>query len=599
MATREIVKPLVDEWLSLDRDEVTRKEIQDLFDKGEYEELYSRLKSRMTFGTAGLRGRIAAGFLCMNELTVTQAAQGLYVYLAKTFPDLKTRGIAIGRDARNYSDIFAEITAATFLVHGVKVYMYSRITPTPYCPFATTHFNCCAGVMVTASHNPAPDNGYKVYWADGVQITEPHDAGIQQAIVENQKPWESTANRQAVLLRGRIDGLLIDPFTLGVEEAYLKAISRVHFRSDEANKNTKVQFGYSAMWGVGYEAAMKALKSFGFDVYKSFIPLGKEYLPDKKFGGCPKPNPEERFNMERASKLAEEAGCNVVIANDPDADRGTISEKRPDGSWKIFHGNELGLLLADWLFERWPVKHKKETGENVPPEKRTLINSTVSSKMLKAYAEANGANYIETLTGFKWIGRKAREEAAAGRVAFFGFEEAIGYMCGNPVLDKDGISAACCIAEMASELYDQGTTLWDHYLSLSAKYGYFRINNSGIEVRDANEVNKIFKAMRSNGKGGKFGDYVTDFGEYEVSAIRDLTLPGYDSEQPDHVPVLPVSSGQMLTYHFTNGMVFTARTSGTEPKIKWYIEYKGTSMEEAQAVVDKLAEIVKAKYLHP
>eukprot|EP00767_Chilomastix_cuspidata_P002457 gnl/Chilomastix_cuspidata/2584.p1 GENE.gnl/Chilomastix_cuspidata/2584~~gnl/Chilomastix_cuspidata/2584.p1 ORF type:complete len:617 (-),score=179.15 gnl/Chilomastix_cuspidata/2584:12-1862(-) len=592
------VEELVARWLSLDRNGTTREEVLRLQCDGKDELLRERLSGKLVFGTGGLRGPIGAGFSCMNELTVTQAAQGLYVYLAQKFLDLPERGIAIAYDARQYSREFAEVTAATFLAHRVKTYLFSRIAPTPYSPFATTLYGCCAGVMVTASHNPAADNGYKVYWEDGVQITEPHDAEIQEAIDANPVPWRETEDRQALLTRGRISGRLLDPYELGFEAAYHEAIHAVQFRTREQNRATPLRFGYSAMWGVGYEAAMKAMRSFGFDTDRCVAPLGREYLPDPCFGGCARPNPEEEHNMRRVVRLAEAEGCAVCFANDPDADRLAVAERQPSGEWKCLHGNEAGIVMAEWMLGNWRHAAAARDGAVPAPASVTMATSTVSTKMLAAFCAARGLVFEEVLTGFKWIGRLCREEERRGRHAFYGFEESIGYMCGEPVRDKDGISAVCCFAELAADAHARGETLWQRYCRLSAELGWFRIRNGSAAVASAAQVTRIFANLRGCGAGAG-RTYASDFGPFALAHVRDLTTPGFDSAQPDGAPTLPVSDAQMLTFTFACGSVITLRTSGTEPRIKWYAEARGAAQDEAQRMADNLVDIFVARYVRP
>eukprot|EP00768_Dysnectes_brevis_P002650 gnl/Dysnectes_brevis/195_a224_5753.p1 GENE.gnl/Dysnectes_brevis/195_a224_5753~~gnl/Dysnectes_brevis/195_a224_5753.p1 ORF type:complete len:603 (-),score=172.65 gnl/Dysnectes_brevis/195_a224_5753:56-1828(-) len=581
-----LANSLAKEWLTLDRDPETIKEVHDRLENEDYDHLIKVLSSRMAFGTAGLRGTLGAGYACMNELTVTQAAQGLYNYLVATVPDLKERGIVIGHDARRKSLEFSELTAATFAVHGVKVYLFPPFAPTPYVPFGVSFFNAAAGVMVTASHNPSTDNGYKVYWGNGVQITPPHDTNIQNTIMESLIPFPETANRKQVLDNARATGLLVDPRDLGVLEAYDKVTLPVHFNDDEANRTSPVKFGYSAMWGVGYEPVVRALKVFGFDPDSWFMVPG-EVDPNPTFGGCPKPNPEERHNMERACKVAEASGTQVVFANDPDADRLAMAEHTAEG-WRYFHGNEIGALLADWLYTNWSARH--------PEEPIMMLNSTVSSKFIQSMAKAHGFEYEETLTGFKWLGKCSISAKARGVKPLFAFEEAIGYVTGGHVGDKDGVSALAVAAEMVVSLYASGTTLSQHLFALGERYGHFKFCNGAVMVDNQAQVTALFQGLLHGGDGFGRG-YTTQFGRFTVHRVRDLQAPGFDSGTEDKMPVLPVSSSPMVTFHMNDGVVCTLRPSGTEPKVKYYIEARGDSPENAQELANEFAEAFKKVFL--
>ncbi|GIQ87490.1 hypothetical protein KIPB_009535, partial [Kipferlia bialata] len=519
--TNEEVKALCEAWLQWDMDEVTKAEVRERLANEEYEHLYKVMSSRLEFGTAGLRGKLAAGYGCMNELVITQAAQGLYNYAVQKVPDLAKRGIVLGYDGRYYSQAFAAITAATFLVKGCKVYLFSTYAPTPYVPFALTSYNAGLGVMVTASHNPAKDNGYKVYWSDGVQILPPHDSGIEASILASLEPWAETADRAGVIAKGTADGMVVDPYAIGFVAAYNKAISPLHFNTAALNK-TLPKFGYSAMWGVGYKPCCDALKEYGFDP-EQMVAIGDECQPDPLFGGCPKPNPEERHNMERCVAFCKPQGITLILANDPDADRLALAEMQEDGHYHIFHGNEIGTLLGDWVASNWTRTY--------PEDKIAMVNSTVSSKALRALCNKYQARYAEVLTGFKWIGRTSNDIEAEGEgvKAVFGYEEAIGFAAGQAVRDKDGVSTVCVAAEMAAALYKEGKTIKQRMDEIFNEIGWFRYANSSVTLSDMSIIGKVFDNLM-NGGSFKGRSYISAFGEYKIKEIRDLCSPGYDSE---------------------------------------------------------------------
>eukprot|EP01029_Cantina_marsupialis_P016452 TRINITY_DN3667_c0_g1_i1.p1 TRINITY_DN3667_c0_g1~~TRINITY_DN3667_c0_g1_i1.p1 ORF type:complete len:607 (-),score=213.16 TRINITY_DN3667_c0_g1_i1:413-2023(-) len=518
-----------------------------------------------------------AGSNGMNDLVVIQATQGLCAYLEKQFGEkVKEMGVAIGYDHRARGTLssknFGMLAASVFLSKGIKVYIYSDLVSTPLVPFLVDQKGCAAGIMVTASHNPPADDGYKVYWANGCQIIPPHDAGIAECILENLKPWENYDVAKVVSHE-----LYEDPIE-EMRELYPRVCKEKQCFHEEDNKESTVPICYTAMHGVGGEWTRRVFESFG---HKPYVIVPEQHNPDPAFPTVSFPNPEEAGALDCAQRIADENSCPVILANDPDADRLAAAEKRPDGSWHVFHGNELGTLLADWTWK----KHVEKTNGN--PGKCAMVASTVSSKMIGAMGAKEGFKFVETLTGFKWMGNVSEDLRKEGYTVLLSYEEAIGYCVGDVVKDKDGCCASGVFAEMVKQLYKEGTTLYDHLQATYAKYGFFKSSNSYVLCYDSNITNKIFERLQN---GGKYWDAC---GKYKIKAIRDLKAPGYDSTTPDNKPAFPVSGSQMLTYTFENGCVLTLRTSGTEPKIKWYCELGLATLEETNAVLaDQVACIV-------
>lgn len=592
----ETAQKYIEDWLKIDRDPNTRAEAEAALKNGEYKLIEKSMSQRMSFGTAGLRGTLQFGYNCMNEVTISQAAQGLCEYLIGLYgvganSPLKKNGIVIAYDARRKSSDFAAITAAVFLCKQIPVRMFSHIAPTPYAAFGTRFYGCVSGVMVTASHNPSKDNGYKVYWKGGLQITPPHDKGIQACIASQKTVWDecTNENRNIIINNSKKSGLLIDPFNEDFIKTFNNAIKPLHFNTDEVNKNTPAKFAYTAMWGVGRETVVAALKSFGFDIEKNFILLPGESMPDPNFGGCARPNPEERHNMVRLTEMLNApenkeiyGDINIALATDPDADRLAICEKQTDGTWTIFHGNEIGDLLGYWCLKNFTEKGVK---------KPFVCNSTVSSKNLKYIATRifKDVKYEETLTGFKWLAHHAETAEKEGYTPCFSYEEAIGYCCGNHVRDKDGVSASCVASELVTYLYNKGLKLTDLLKTIRKEAGVVcRYNNSSIAVDSLDDVKALFYNLLNGGNG--FGrKYLTQFGDYVVENIRDLQGEGFDSRTADNKPELPTSSSPMLTFYCSNNVTCTLRPSGTEPKVKYYIEAEGATEEEAQKKADDFA----------
>ncbi|KAB7499890.1 Phosphoglucomutase-2 [Armadillidium nasatum] len=552
------LKSKIDEWLEWDKNEDTLEEVKNLLEKNDTASLESIMLSRLLFGTAGLRGRMGAGYACMNDLVIIQTSQGLGKYLLSECPDVTSRGIVIGHDSRHNSWRFARLAAAVFLNYGIPVYLLGKICPTPFVPFTVLQLKAVAGVMVTASHNPKEDNGYKVYWDNGAQIIPPHDTGIQHCIEENLKPMDDVWDIKKALSNPKLS----DP----IEEMSSKYFSRLSssMLDKSRNFNTPLQFTVTAMHGVSHQYMTTAFEVCNF---KPMIPVKEQMDPDPDFPTVKFPNPEEgKSALDLSFKTADENDCSIILANDPDADRLAVAEKLKTGGWKVFTGNEDGALLGWWAWYRF-----KHLNPEASPKDVYMISSTVSSKILGAIAKREGFNFIETLTGFKWMGNKAYSLIKEGKTVLFAFEEAIGFMNGSEVLDKDGISAAMRLAEMAAYLQTQGMTLYDKLQDIYETYGYHGNNNSYYICRDTNVINKLFERIR-NFNGVNSYPHSLGNGKFKIKDVRDLTT-GYDSSQANKVAELPFSSSsQMITFTFANGCVITLRTSGTEPKIKYYSE---------------------------
>ncbi|XP_066935115.1 phosphopentomutase-like [Clytia hemisphaerica] len=578
----------VKDWLKWDKNEQTSSEIQNLLKMKDYEALSKCLLKRMEFGTAGLRSALGAGFSKMNDLTVIQASQGLCKYLIGQFEDIKERGVVIGHDARYGSHRFARLSAAIFLHCGIKVYLYSDIVCTPFVPFGVVKYNCVAGIMVTASHNPKEDNGYKVYYSNGAQIIPPHDKGISDSIMANLEPlatsWDEDIHKTSPLCIDPLDEVMND---------YMKTI-QTHCHHRDVNKTSTYNITYTAMHGVGERFEIEAFKAFSL---KPFFTTPEQAKPDPDFPTVKYPNPEEgKGALTLAMKTAEANNSSFIIANDPDADRLAIAEKNKDGAWKIFTGNEIGLLLGWWSFN----KHKEQNPSLYPGDSVNMIHSTVSSMILQSIGKVEGFKVHETLTGFKWMGNVADELQKGKKHVLFAFEEAIGFMFGTQVLDKDGISAGAIISEMATYLNSKGKTVAEHLEELYQRYGMHISNNSYLICHSQPTIKSIFHRMRTM----ENGSYPSKVGPFKVLGVRDLTGEGYDSSTPDKKPTLPTSSSNMITFKFDEGCVATIRTSGTEPKIKYYSEISrqpGDSMswEDAGKKIDELIEHLVQELLEP
>lgn len=601
------LEKLAHEWLAIDVNEETRREVQNLVKDKEYLTLDEKLSNRITFGTAGLRSRMCAGFAYMNDVTVLQAAQGLVQYIVDISDD-KECSIVVGYDHRFNSQRYAELTANVAISKNVKVYYLGSISNlsdeslksskvnfksknesnrkyihTPMVPFAVDYYKASAGVMVTSSHNPSSDNGYKVYYSNGCQIIPPHDRGISNLIESNLKPWNKDIWDAPLYFTKGIENGILNECNELITSSYINAVENL--RSFEPT--SPFEFVYTPMHGVGLEIFNKIIaknKNYKMNVVK------EQSCPDPKFPTLPFPNPEEKGALDLAIKTADRSGCKMVIANDPDADRFSVAIKSKN-QWRQLNGNEIGFLFAMYSIELITDPAKLS--------KTALLSSTVSSQILSAMAAVHGFMYEDTLTGFKWIGNRAIELKENGYNVPFGFEEAVGYMFGI-VNDKDGISAAIMWLQLYEKWFvNSNTDPIDKLREGYEKYGWFKQCNGYYKLSSPTQTNIVFKDIRDS----YLGDYPSKIGKYKVLEWRDLTL-GYDSSTKDNVPKLPSDpSSQMITVKLCdeigNKIRFTCRGSGTEPKLKVYIEAIARSESESSKLAQDCWDELKTSWFKP
>nr|XP_002127972.1 phosphoglucomutase-2 [Ciona intestinalis] len=579
----------ISQWLEWDKNEKTRNEIIQLQKENEYDNLKKYLLKRMEFGTAGLRAEMGAGNSRMNDLTVIQTTQGFCKYLLQQFGDgLKSKGVIIGYDSRHNSSRFARLAANVFGLQGVKVYLYSKIVPTPFVPYGVLRYKTCAGIMVTASHNPKQDNGYKVYWENGSQIIPPHDSGIAECISASLAPTCADVWNED-LLQGKPG--LVDPYD-EVMLNYFKDL-KSYCKNRSINSSTSLRFTYTPVHGVGLAFARKSFETFSLPTFEN---VPEQMNPDPEFSTVKYPNPEEgKGVLLLAMRTADETGCKVILANDPDADRLAIAEKQDDGSWKVFSGNELGSLIGWWVWYSYITNNP----DTVDRSNIYMLSSTVSSMILQAIAEKEGFKFEDTLTGFKWMGNRTDQLLKEGKTVLFAFEEAIGYMIGTNVLDKDGISAMSVVAECACFLETKGTTLTQQLQNIYNTYGDHVSSNSYYICHDPSKIEAMFQRLRNYDDNDVITDpvagskYPSKVGKFQITGIRDLTT-GFDSRQNNNKATLPTTpSSHMITFYFANGVVLTIRTSGTEPKIKYYSEICGSIGRQREELVQELNELVE------
>ncbi|MFJ6653153.1 phospho-sugar mutase [Microbacterium sp. NPDC091313] len=535
-------------WLAQDPDGQTRGELRALIesaasgDESARGDLADRFSQRLAFGTAGLRGALGAGPNRMNRVLVAQAAAGLAAYLVERAPAGESPRVVIGYDGRRNSDVFARDSAEIFAGAGLHAVLLPRMLPTPVLAFAVRHLDAAAGVMVTASHNPPEDNGYKVYLGgadEGAQIVSPADSEI-------------AAHIQAVADRGDI---ALIPRSVGyanaaedVVEAYVAATAAVA----PAPPTAQLNWVYTAMHGVGWETLSRILDAAG---YPHPTVVAAQIAPDGAFPTVAFPNPEEPGAMDLAFETARQEGAELILANDPDADRLAVAipDDEAEGGWRRLSGNEVGLLLG------WRAATAAQGVEGA-----TLACSLVSSPGLQTIAERYGLGFRATLTGFKWISR------APGIV--FGFEEALGYLV-NPgtVRDKDGISAAVALLGLATEARGRGADLGTLLDELREEFGAFASDQISIRVTDVSEIAGIMAALRA--------EPPARVGEVDVDRIDDLR-DGFEDLPP----------GDVLRIWLADGSRLIVRPSGTEPKLKMYLDVRGSTQKKARKRLSALAD---------
>jgi phosphomannomutase len=514
----------------------------------------------------------------------------------------KQRGVVIGFDGRHKSKRFAQLTAAVFMSAGYNVHIFPTLVCTPMVPFAVRELKTVGGIMITASHNPKQDNGYKLYWENGCQIVEPHDEGISKAINENLQVWDEvkklipeTFGDEQVFWLAKSD-LLQDPSA--TIDSYFDKIKRYcHLHADNSTRKSKITF--TAMHGVGAPWVTRAFHVFNLPPYVS---VDEQNTPDAEFPTVQYPNPEEgKGALTIAIQTADKHNSRLILANDPDADRLAVAEKTGE-EWRIFNGNEIALLLAHWVWTQY-LKNEKPTQEQ--KANCVMIASTVSSKILRSMAQKEGFQFEETLTGFKWIGNRADELLKQGKQFLFGYEVEIGFLVGDISLDKDGVRAASVFAEMATFMYEVANrSLAEHLEHLYVEYGFYLMKTRYFFCDTPTRLKKIMNEVRQIGANNGYPTEIpnlvdTSAPPFKIKSIRDLTV-GYDNSFPDNKPRLPLTpSSEMITFNFEDGSTCTLRNSGTEPKLKWYVETSDAQRQKSSEKLDALTHSVLEFLLRP
>ncbi|CEL90376.1 phospho-sugar mutase [Streptococcus sanguinis] len=549
-----------------------REDLNSMDEKTKEDAFYTNLE----FGTAGMRGLIGAGTNRINIYVVRQATEGLARLIEEKGDEFKKRGVAIAYDSRHFSPEFAFESAAVLAKHGIKSYVFESLRPTPELSFAVRHLGTFAGIMITASHNPAPFNGYKVYGEDGGQMP-PHDAdaltGYIRAI-ENPFAIE-VADVEAEKASG-----LIEVIGDAIDAEYLKEVKDVNINQkliDEYGKDMKII--YTPLHGTGEMLARRALAQAGFD---SVEVVEAQAVADPDFSTVKSPNPESQAAFALAEELGRKVGADVLVATDPDADRVGVEVLQKDGSYLNLSGNQIGAIMAKYILEA----HKSA---GTLPANAALCKSIVSTDLVTKIAESYGATMFNVLTGFKFIAEKIQEfEEKHNHTYMMGFEESFGYLIKPFVRDKDAIQAVLVVAELAAYYRSRGLTLADGIEEIYKEYGYFAektisVTLSGVD--GAEQIKAIMAKFRDNGP--------KDFNATAISVTEDFKAQT-STASDGTVTALTTPPSDVLKYTLADGSWIAVRPSGTEPKIKFYIAVVGESNEDAQAKIAAIEAEINA-----
>jgi phosphoglucomutase len=564
----EKVRKKAQAWLGNDYDETTRDQVQAMLDNPNPTDLIESFYRDLEFGTGGLRGIMGAGTNRINKYTIGAATQGLSNYLKKEFADLSEIKVVIGYDCRNNSRKYGEISADVFSANGIKVYLFEDLRPTPEMSYAIRKLGCQSGIILTASHNPKEYNGYKAYWDDGAQMIAPHD---KNTIAEVNK----VRTAADILFNGNKN--LIEIIGKEMDEAYINDLKSVSLSPEVIARHHDIKIVYTPIHGTGVHIIPAAMKHFGFT---RIISVPEQDVISGDFPTVISPNPEEPAAMSMAVEKAKAAEAELVLASDPDADRVGAAVKNNDGEWTLLNGNQTALLLVYYLITRW-----KELGRL--KGKEYIVKTIVTTETIRTMAERNEVGFYDVYTGFKWIADIMRKNE--GKKSFIGGgEESSGFLCEDFVRDKDAVSACCILAEIAAWAKDRGLTLFQLLHRIYAEYGFSK--ETGISVvkkgkSGAEEIEAMMKNFRENPLKEIAGSKVTM--TYDYASLKGRSF--VDNE--DFSLNMPTTSN-VLQYYTEDNTKVSIRPSGTEPKIKFYIEVHETvrSVEEIANAEKKASE---------
>lgn len=564
------------QWLTPAFDEETQNEVKAKIEAEDKTDLIDSFYKDLEFGTGGLRGIMGAGSNRMNIYTVGMATQGFANYLKKNFQDRADISVVVCHDCRNNSRKFAESVADIFTANGIKVYLFDDMRPTPECSFAIRHLGCQAGVNITASHNPKEYNGYKAYWEDGAQVLAPHDMGIINEVnkvkVEDIK---FEGNKQLLQIIGE-----------DIDQAYLDAVKTVSIDPEVIKRQHDLKIVYTPLHGTGMKMIPRSLKYWGFDNVHC---VKEQMVKDGNFPTVVSPNPENGEALTLALRDAKQLDADIVMASDPDADRVGMACKNDKGEWILINGNQTCLIFLYYI-----ITNRKNMGLLKPTD--YIVKTIVTTEVIRKVAEKNNIEMIDCYTGFKWIAREIRV-ADPGKKYIGGGEESYGFMAADFVRDKDAVSAMCLLAEICAYAKDQGKTLYDLLLDIYLEYGFskeFTVNVVRPGKTGADEIKTMMENFRKNPPTDLGGSKVVVWKDYQTLEQRDINGNISKLDMPD--------TSNVLQWFCDDGTKVSVRPSGTEPKIKFYLEVKGTMKcagcyERCDAEADEKINAIK-KSLH-
>ncbi len=566
MENQDLIKQVTakaEKWLTPAYDAETQAEVRRMLENEDKTELIDSFYKDLEFGTGGLRGIMGAGSNRMNIYTVGAATQGLANYLNKCFAGHGQISVVVGHDCRNNSRKFAEISAEIFSANGIKVYLFDDLRPTPEVSFAIRHLGCQSGINITASHNPREYNGYKAYWEDGAQVLAPHDTGIIEEV--------NKVTVDDIKFDGNKD--LIQIIGEDVDKVYLEKVHSISIDPEVIRRQKDLCIVYTPLHGAGRTLIPWSLKVWGFENVHC---VPEQMVKDGNFPTVVSPNPEYAEALTLAVNLAKQINADIVMASDPDADRVGMACKNDKGEWVLINGNQTCLIFLYYI-----IKNRIATGKMKPSD--FIVKTIVTTDLIKAVAEKNHIEMLDCYTGFKWIAREIR--LREGKQQYIGGgEESYGFLAEDFVRDKDAVSACSLLAEICAWAKDQGKTLYDVLMEIYVEYGFSKETTVNV-VKPGKSGAEEIKAMMDNFRANP----PKEIGGSPVALVKDYkTLKATDAEGKVTDLEMPETSN-VLQYFTQDGTKISVRPSGTEPKIKFYIEVKGT-MGCAKCYLNAVAE---------
>ena len=561
MANEELIRDVTakaQSWLDESYDLDTREQVKKLLENADKTELIESFYKDLEFGTGGLRGIMGAGSNRMNKYTVGAATQGLANYLKKEFADKEEISVVVGHDCRNNSRLFAETAAAIFSANGIKAYLFEDMRPTPETSFAIRELGCQSGVIVTASHNPKEYNGYKVYWNDGAQVIAPHDKNI---IAEVNKI------RSVKEIKFAGNPALITPLGEEMDRKFLEEIKTLSLSPEAIQRNADIKIVYTPIHGTGVKMIPDSLANWGF---RNIIHVPEQDVPSGDFPTVHSPNPEEPAALSMAIEKAKETDADLVMASDPDADRIGIAVKDNNGEWVLVNGNQIVMIFLNYIITR-----NRELGWLNGNE--YIVKTIVTTELIKTIADRNKVEMFDCYTGFKWIAAVVRENE--GKKKYLGGgEESYGFMAEEFCRDKDAVSACSLMAEIAAWAKDNGKSLFEMIQDIYLTYGFGK--EKGISVvkkgkSGAEEIEAMMVNFRNNPPKEIAGSKVITIKDY-------ATLKGHDLIENEIFTLDMPTTSNVLQYFTEDGTKVSVRPSGTEPKIKFYVEVRGELKDRAE-----------------